>query len=145
MNLTLTNLHPSLRPPLKKWRKRILSILRLIRNDKKRYKGFSIREIHIALLNDSRIAESNWRFLKHKGPTDIITFDYQNGSAELLISLDTARKSAAEYAKTLDEELTLYIVHGILHLAGFDDKTPRKRVQMRKEEEFVLNRLDRKK
>jgi rRNA maturation RNase YbeY len=141
MNLTLTNLHPSLRPPLKKWRKRALSILHFIQKEKSRYRNFSIRDLNIVWLDDKRIADINWQFLRHKGPTDIITFDYQNHSAELLISLDTTKKSARECKNSFDEELMLYLVHGVLHLAGFDDKNPRKRLKMRKEEAFVLNRL----
>jgi len=141
MKLTLTNLHPSLRPPLKKWRKRVLRILSLVQKDRLRYKTFSSESIHVVWMDDARISELNQRFLRHQGPTDIITFDYRNGLAELLISLDTTRQSARQNKNSFDQELTLYMVHGILHLAGFDDKVPTKLRKMRKEEAHLLNQF----
>lgn len=138
MNLNLLNRHPSRRLPLNKWRKLSLAVIHWIVSHPKRYPKFKIQDLSIVFLNDREMAGFNWDFLKHEGPTDIITFDYHNGSAELLISLDTAKDAAKENDQTFEEELLLYIVHGVLHLAGFKDKTAKDSRKMRREERSVL-------
>ncbi len=140
MNLKLINLHPSRRLQSRKWRPVIFQL----------YKALCacptiafrhLRELNVVFTDDAKIAELNWRFLHHKGPTDILTFDYENGSAEIVISLDAAVHQASLYHKTLEQELTLYLAHGILHLAGINDQTPLQRRQMRKAEQQLLQRV----
>ena len=87
------------------------------------------------------MAKKNWQFKKHRGPTDILTFDYQNGMAEILISLDTTQRHAKLYRHTWQEELTLYLAHGILHLSGFDDRKKKDRERMRVEERKLLSKI----
>ncbi len=87
------------------------------------------------------MAELNWRHLRHRGPTDILTFDYGAGLAEILISLDTATRQARRHRQTLEDELTLYLVHGMLHLAGLKDKSVAQRRLMRREEQWLLRQL----
>lgn len=87
------------------------------------------------------MAEVNWRHLRHGGPTDVLTFDYGSGSAEILISLDVTVRQARDHRQTFREELTLYLVHGVLHLAGLDDRTPKQRRLMREEEKRFLQEL----
>jgi probable rRNA maturation factor len=140
MNLTLTNLHPSLRPPLNKWRQVIGRMVDLFRNETDLGDLF-LKDLSVVWMADVQIAEANQHFLNHRGPTDILTFDYGQGIAEILISLDTASKEAKAHRQTLEQELRLYLVHGLLHLAGFKDKTSVERHQMRQQERKLLRRL----
>lgn len=104
------------------------------------------------LTNDSEILRVNRDFLGHDYFTDIITFDtteYDNGrnistdkiSADIIISVDTVRENAKEYNTTFYTELYRVIVHGILHLVGYDDHTDIDREEMRIEEDKALELL----
>jgi probable rRNA maturation factor len=138
MKLQLINLHPFLRPPPTKW----LSVARnLLKGTRSKKKLARIRQLEIVFLDDGEMAKKNWQFKRHRGPTDILTFDYQNGTAEILVSLDTTRRNAKLYKHTWQEELTLYLAHGILHLSGFDDHKKSDRAIMRREEEKLLRTL----
>lgn len=94
----------------------------------------ALDEVEVTILSDPAIAKINTRFLGHEGPTDVITFDH----GEILVSAETARKNAGRYASSVDEELALYIVHGLLHLNGWSDKTPREAAAMRTAQEQIL-------
>lgn len=112
-----------------------------------REKNFCAARLDVVFLDDLRMAEVNWRHLRHRGPTDVLTFDYGYGSAEILISLDVAARQARHHRQTFRDELTLYLVHGMLHLAGFNDQTSKQRLRMREEErrllrEIQISRLD---
>lgn len=84
------------------------------------------------------MAELNWKHLRHRGPTDILTFDYGDGTGELVISLDTAVREATSRGLPLHREVALYVAHGLLHLAGMDDRTPVQRRAMRRAERALL-------
>lgn len=161
MNLKIINLHPSRQPPPCKWRQIIfgfcktLSVQSCLTTVRSPQSGIcnqagrnlqslicNLNELTVIWTDDPKMAELNWQFLHHKGPTDILTFDYGNGSAELVISLDTALHQASLYHKTLAQELTLYLAHGILHLNGMNDQTPSQRRQMRKAELNLLRNAD---
>ncbi len=141
MKLTLTNLHPSLRPPLREWRRRTLGLVRALREEPPRGCAPDVRELGVALLDDEHMATMNWRHLRHRGPTDILTFPYGLGRGEILISLDTAASQARAHRQTLEDEVTLYLAHGLLHLAGLDDHTAPQRRRMRREEKRLLGLL----
>lgn len=141
MNLTLTNLHPSLRPPALEWRRAIRRLISIVKGAPKRYPNFRIMRLDVAWLDDARMAEANWRHLRHQGSTDILTFDYGDGRAEILISLDTAERQAKQHRQTFRRELTLYLAHGILHLAGVGDKSSSQRRHMRREEKWLIQSL----
>lgn len=79
-----------------------------------------VQEVNVAIVSDARMAAVHERFLQVAGPTDVITFQH----GEILVSAETAQRNAAEYRKSVRSEIELYIVHGILHLIGFDDTTP---------------------
>ncbi|MCM8540243.1 MAG: rRNA maturation RNase YbeY [Lentisphaeraceae bacterium] len=111
-------------------------------------------ELAVILVDDEEITQINETFLKHQGPTDVISFDYIEDFSldefdpedpftvgELYISLDTAEKQGREYGKSLNDELLLYIAHGILHLCGFDDHNEKDIKAMRAAETKVLNSL----
>jgi probable rRNA maturation factor len=82
--------------------------------------------IHVLLVSDRKMAQLHRQFLDISGPTDVITFQH----GEIFISAQTAARQAAEFQSTLERELRLYLVHGLLHLAGFDDQTASARREM---------------
>jgi probable rRNA maturation factor len=78
-----------------------------------------LREILVLIVSDRRIALLNRQFLGEAKPTDVITFQH----GEIFISAETARRQARQFRTTLKHELQLYLVHGLLHLHGFNDRT----------------------
>ena len=74
-------------------------------------------EILVVLVSDRKIAVIHEQFMGIAGATDVITFQH----GEILISVETAARQAIEYESDLSQELRLYIAHGLLHLAGYDD------------------------
>ena len=99
--------------------------------------------LSIVLVNDAEMARLNIQYHRTRGPTDILTFDYGEGQAELIISVQRAVAQARRFRTTPPRELALYVVHGLLHLHGYDDRTPRQRARMRAAERRWLNRLSR--
>lgn len=94
----------------------------------------NLREVHVVLVSDRRMSELHRRFLKLDGPTDVITFQH----GEIFISVETARRQAAEFQTSLAEELCLYLVHGLLHLHGYDDHDSVSRRRMRLRQEAIV-------
>ena len=78
-----------------------------------------LREIFVLLISDRRIARLHRQFLNKAGPTDVLTFEH----GEIFISAERARDQARRFGSSLGQELRLYIVHGLLHLHGFDDRS----------------------
>ncbi len=107
--------------------------------------GFTGGEVGIAVVNNPEIHEFNVRFLQHDYPTDVITFpmDQDHGylSGEIMLSAQYAAEEARQHAWTVEEEMTLYVVHGCLHLAGYDDHEERDRLEMRRLEQHYLRQL----
>lgn len=106
--------------------------------------------IAVNIVDNDTIRGINEQFLSHEGPTDVITFDYrddedpENGprtAGEIIISSDFAATAAIEYGNTVSAELTLYIVHGLLHLSGCDDHDDDDRAEMRRREGECLAEL----
>ncbi|MCB2203747.1 rRNA maturation RNase YbeY [bacterium] len=97
-------------------------------------------QISCAVVSDSEIHEINRQYLGHDYPTDIITFPLEERplEAELVISSDTARRQAREYAVSLREECARLAIHGILHLTGYDDTSEAARKRMKRREDFLL-------
>jgi len=77
-------------------------------------------EIGVVLVSDRRICELHHDFMRLSTPTDVITFQH----GEIVISVDTAERQAAEHGTSLAGELKLYLLHGLLHLRGYDDRAP---------------------
>lgn len=98
--------------------------------------------LHLVLVGDAQIARLNRQFHATAGPTDILTFDY-GAEAELIISVETAWRHARRYRSAFRRELALYVIHGILHLSGYDDRTPRQRARMRVAERRLLDAVTR--
>ena len=85
-------------------------------------------------VSDEYILEMNTKYLQHDYYTDIITFDESTDnriSGEMYISIDTVRSNAEYYHVDFRNELLRVMVHGILHLCGYQDKTPKQRQEMR--------------
>ncbi len=103
-------------------------------------------KISIALVSDSDIQRIHRQFLQHDVPTDVITFPYSARGAscltgEIVISTDTAQAVATEFAHPAENEVALYLIHGLLHLCGYDDHDPHDREAMRKRESHYLELL----
>ncbi len=103
--------------------------------------GGELGEITIALCSDSYITDVNVQFLAHDYATDIITFPYNEGkkvSGDLLISTETVKSNAVAYGASFSRELHRVMVHGVLHLLGYDDATDQEKGVMRaKEDEYL--------
>jgi probable rRNA maturation factor len=80
------------------------------------------------------MAELHRRFFQEPGPTDVITFQH----GEIVISTETAQSQARRFSTSLEHELRLYIAHGLLHLRGFDDKTPGGAEEMKRIQEKLV-------
>lgn len=104
----------------------------------------STGNIVIALCSDSYILETNKEFLQHDYFTDIITFDYSEGeklSGDLLISVDTVRSNATEYKVDFENELLRVVIHRVMHLCGYKDKSEEQAKIMRQKEDYYLARF----
>lgn len=106
--------------------------------------NFKAGDIQIIACSDSYLLEINRKFLQHDYYTDIITFDEsENGvlNGDLLISIERVQDNAAQYKVSVEDELNRVVVHGVLHLIGFSDKSKREAKTMRNEENRALNLL----
>ena len=103
--------------------------------------GKKTGDIAYIFCSDEKILEVNKQYLNHDYYTDIITFDYSDGSiisGDIFISIDTVRSNAEEFKVNFDEELRRIIIHGVLHLCGQDDQTPELRAEMIEKENLAL-------
>ncbi len=95
-----------------------------------------------------RMSQVNWDYLKHEGPTDIITFGYPTGNpkkevqGDIYICVEVAESQSEEFGTTWQQELVRYLVHGVLHLLGFDDHQPADRRAMKRQENRLLHQLE---
>jgi probable rRNA maturation factor len=95
-------------------------------------------EISVAFVSDARIARTHREFMSVPGPTDVITFHH----GEIVISVETAARQAKTFNSTLRRELHLYFVHGLLHLAGWDDSSEEGRQKMAATQERIVDEID---
>ena len=96
--------------------------------------------VSVSLIDDSEIQRVHTQFMDNPDPTDVITFPYGE-EGEILISVETATRKAAELEVSFEREITLYLVHGLLHLAGYEDATQEARMEMEGLQESLLNEL----
>ena len=109
--------------------------------------------LSLALVDSEAMAVANETFLEHEGPTDVLTFDYRDDAdnqstrggnqgetvqAELLVCPEVAARQGKTYGHEFAEEVFLYIIHGLLHLAGSQDRQPAERQQMAEQQDAVL-------
>ncbi len=100
-----------------------------------------VGDVAYIFCSDEKILEVNKQYLDHDYYTDIITFDYTEKdciSGDIFISLDTVKSNSEKFGTEYDEELHRVIIHGILHLCGFEDKTPEDERIMRTKEDEAL-------
>jgi len=97
--------------------------------------GIDRAQIGVLVLDDEAIAVLHERWLGIPGPTDVLTFDLAGGEeglrGDIAVSAETARRAARELGWAPRHELAYYVVHGLLHLAGCDDRDPASRRRMR--------------
>ena len=96
-----------------------------------------LADINVILVSDKRIAQIHRQFMNEPGPTDVITFQH----GEIVVSVETAKRQARQFGTTLEHELRLYVVHGLLHLHGFDDKTASGAAEMKRVQERLVRSL----
>lgn len=93
--------------------------------------------VEISLVSDRVSARIHRQFMNIAGATDVITFEH----GELVISAPTAARMAREHGETIEREIARYIVHGLLHLKGYDDATPDAAEAMWQAQEAVLSKI----
>lgn len=102
-------------------------------------------EISLAFVDNPTIHRLNKRFLDHDEPTDVLTFPLGDGgkklAGELILGVEVAKEQAAERGHDVQAELALYVIHGLLHLCGYDDKSPKAEREMRQRERHWLEKL----
>jgi probable rRNA maturation factor len=110
--------------------------------------GEGVREgkVTLAFVNNPHIHRLNKQFLAHDEPTDILTFPYTDPGAkklegEVVIGYEVAAEYAADRGIPVGQELLLYVIHGCLHLCGYDDKTAKAAREMRGKERKYLKKL----
>ena len=99
-------------------------------------------DISVIFCSDNYILDVNIKYLGHDYFTDIITFDYCEGdrlSGDLFISIDSVRENAVHYGTEFEDELNRVMVHGVLHLVGYDDHTAAEKKEMRAKEDYYLS------
>jgi probable rRNA maturation factor len=145
ITIDISNQQTILSPPVERLREAIVHVLA--------EEGIASAEISVAIVDDPAIHRINRDFLGHDYPTDVISFvlDQSGGSdespimdsgehleGELVVSAETAVREAPSHEWESEDELLLYIVHGLLHLCGYDDLTDESRPLMRRRERQVL-------
>lgn len=106
-------------------------------------KNLTIGSINYIFCSDKYLASINGRYLRHKSLTDIITFQYnekgQPLEGDIFISVPRVRENAKKFKVSFDDELHRVMVHGLLHLMGYADKTPAQKRLMRIKETSCLS------
>lgn len=104
--------------------------------------SFSISDLTVNFVDDETIQKINKDYLEHDYPTDIITFNYSGShsdlDAEIFISYETAKENSEKYKAEYKEELTRLVIHGILHLIGYDDLSEKDKKEMKAMENQLL-------
>jgi probable rRNA maturation factor len=103
-------------------------------------------EITVCFVSDKQIRELNLMYLGKYSPTDVMSFDISRDKkqilADVVVSTDTALRNAKIFKTSSQYELYLYVVHGVLHLLGYDDNTLRKRKIMEEKTSQILKTLN---
>jgi rRNA maturation RNase YbeY len=107
--------------------------------------NFTLNSFSISFISSKELLQINRKYLKHDYMTDIITFNYSGHSnvldGEILISTEDASNNAKKYKVSYSNELSRLVIHGILHLSGFDDKKKKDKNIMKLMENKLLNKF----
>ena len=108
--------------------------------------GYHLKLINYIFCSDTYLLGVNEEYLNHDFLTDIITFDQSDAAdlieADIFISIDRVKENAASNKEQFDRELRRVMIHGVLHLMGYNDKSPEQEHQMRKKEDTCLSLHD---
>ena len=113
-----------------------------------REEGYELGDVTYIFCSAARLLEMNRQFLGHDYYTDVITFDYSDRkgarivSGDIFIDVETVADNAREYGAAKLTEMRRVVVHGLLHLCGQKDKTPRANAQMHRKEDRYLRQWD---
>ncbi len=105
------------------------------------------KNISFAFVDNSQITRLNNEYFGRRVSTDVISFylgdshDPSGTIGEVIISIEQAGINAGKYKVAIEEEVTRYIVHGVLHLLGYDDLSPQQRKKMKGKEDFILTKV----
>ncbi len=127
--------------PLKLQKIQIKKYIKLLINNELKKPG----DISIIFCSDNYLLDINKEYLKHNYFTDIITFNYVEGntiSGDLFISIDRVKENSIEFKSGWKKELYRVIFHGLLHLIGYNDKTPEEIKIIREKEDMYLSEVD---
>jgi rRNA maturation RNase YbeY len=106
--------------------------------------NFELDSLLLNFVSSAEILKINKEFLNHNYSTDIITFNYSVKSlvfdAEIYISLQDAEKNANKYRISLEQELLRLVIHGVLHLLGYNDISGKDRIVMKKMENMLVHK-----
>ena len=105
--------------------------------------GRSVSQLNVVFCSDSYLLTLNQQYLRHDTYTDVITFDYGDNPAEIegeiFISIERVMENARALEQAFEDELDRVIIHGLLHLLGYSDKTKPKIKEMRRKEDAYLS------
>lgn len=119
---------------IKSWIKRIIEL-------EKKKQG----QINFVFTSDEELLKTNIEFLNHDTFTDIITFDYCEDkivNGDIIISVERVKDNAEQFKTGFEEELRRVIIHGVLHLCGYKDKSAADELLMRKKENWALKKFE---
>lgn len=106
--------------------------------------GQQVEAVNYIFCSDDYLLDINKSYLKHFDYTDVITFQYHDTDeavqGDCFISIDRVKENADTFAVQFEQELRRVIVHGMLHLLGYADKTDRQQAQMRSKEDYYLDK-----
>jgi len=109
-----------------------------------RNEGFKLKELTYIFCSDNYLLQINQQYLDHDTYTDIITFDNSEDegivASDIFISIDRIRENAAKFNVSETTELHRVIIHGVLHLLGYKDKSPADKQKMTEKEDYYLSK-----